>query len=491
MKCSLWNKVSLASLLIWAISSELEARTITAASGSASAVQSAIDSAANGDTVLIPSGIYTWTGGISCNKAITIDGQGASITQGAGSANLFNLTISSAGHLTVANIKFLPGTATGRYMNIGQVNGAQGIILHDLNFNIPNFQLTTAITINTTGGLFYNCTFESTASSSSSGPGSGSGCLQIKSPKGWYEADTFGTADTRGDQNLYVEDCTFRDMYNQAIDIDDCARVVLRYSEFINSQAVIHGITSTWGGRQFEAYNDKFLYEKRGGVWVNTNRFFWARAGSGRIHDNTVDKIDSGGYWGGAKPSWVFIDEPLTRSGAGNGGKCETEAMYPGTRWPGTGTDGKSYPSGQIVTPSAINPFYFWANSGAGADFWGTNDQTGYGCSGGSTKNIFKLDRDIKFAAPAGYSPYTYPHPWRGGAGPTPTPAPSASVTPTPQPTSTPQPTPSPTPQPTPSPAGASYSDWLNELGKWIEEHPARPNGTQRQEQGTEANPGD
>jgi hypothetical protein len=465
------------------LSIAVSARTITASGGSNSNVQSAIDSAASGDTVQVPSGNYTWTGGITCNQAITIDGSGSTITHNAGSGNLFNLTTSSAGHLSVANIKFQPGAATGRYISIGAGAGGQGIILHDLSFEIPNFQLTTAITSKMLGGLIYNCVFESHASSASSGPGSGSGCLQVSSPKDWYDADTFGTMDRNGDHNLYVEDCVFRDMYNQAIDLDDNCRLVLRHCQLINSQCVTHGITSMWGGRQFEAYNNAFIYEKRNGTWVNTNRFFWARAGTGRIHDNTVDKVDSGGYWGGWKPSFVFIAEPLTRSGSGNGGVCEKESDYLGTRWVGSGTDGTKHPSGEIVRNSPSDPFYFWNNSGGGANSWGVNDQTGYGCSGGSTKNVFKEGRDIIFAAAPGYAEFTYPHPWRSGAGPIPTPAPT--VTPSPMPTP-PSPTPTPTPQPTPPmPSGGEYSQWLDELGAWIEAHPAHKNPTP-ESQGTE-----
>jgi hypothetical protein len=376
-------------------------------------------------------------------------------------------------------------------MNIG--GNGQGIIIHDCSFNVPNFQLNTAITLDALGGLIYNCTFESTTVSSSSGPGSGSGCLQVRSPKGWYDANTFGDQDRNGDQNLYIEDSTFRDIYNQAIDVDDNGRIVLRHSDFINSQMLTHGITSKFGGRQIEAYNVNFTYEKRNGTWVNVNRWLWARAGTGRIHDCVVGKLDSQGYWGGWKPSWVFIDEPLTRSGAGNGGRCETQSQYPGTRWPGTGTDGKSYPTGQIVSPSPVDPFYFWNNTGAAPQSWGTNDQSGYSCNNGPTSAVFKLDRDIKFSAPAGYTAYTYPHPWRSGAGPTPTPAPTATPTPAPTatpPSPTPTPTPQPTPQPTPPvPAGGEYSQWLDELGAWIEAHPAHKNATKSatpESQGTE-----
>ena len=488
------------------------AKTITASAGSNGAVQSAIDSAANGDTVVIPAGSYTWNGGISCNKAITISGTGVTVTHGAGGGDLLSLTLNSAGHLTVAGINFKPGSATGRYMNV-RGNG-QFFVMHDCSFNIPNFQLNQGLTYDAVGGLIYECTFESTDSSSSNGPGSGSGCLQIKSTKNYYDKSTLGSLDTGGDENFYIEDCTFKNIYNQAVDVDDAGRVVVRYCDVINTQFLTHGITSKFGGRQVELYNNNFKYEKVNNTFVNVNRNLWVRAGTARIHHNDCQKLDSQGYWGGWKPSFVFIDEPLTRSGAGNGGRCETQSQYPGTRWPGTGSDGTSYPTGQIVSPSVVDPVYIWANTGPAATSWGTNDQSGSTktCDNGPTSAVFKLNRDIFLSAPSGYAPYTYPHPLRGGTGPTPTPAPTATPnptatppgpTPTPAPTATPTPKPSPTPTPTPAPtptppANSSYSEWLDQLAEWIKAHPpvVNPNAREEQDspdalQGTPVTPGE
>lgn len=479
-------------------------RTITASGGSNSAVQSAIDAAANGDTVTWSSGNYTWNAGINCNKAITIDGAGSTITHGAGSSNLMNLTLSNAGHLTVANIKFMPGSATGRYMNVG--GSGQFFVMHDSSFNIPNFQLNQGLSLNAVGGLIYNCTFESTDSSSSSGPGSGSGCLQIKSTKSYYDKSTLGNLDVNGDINFYIEDSRFLNIYNQAVDVDDCGRVVVRHCEVQNTQFLTHGITSMWGGRQIELYENRFTFPKINGMFCNVNRNLWMRAGTARIFNNYCEKLDSLGYWGGWKMSFVFIDEPLTRSGAGNGGKCETQAQYPGTRWPGTGSDGTQHATGQIVSPSIVDPIYLWNNTGPAATAWGTNDQSGstQTCTNGPTSAVFKAGRDIILSAPANYTPYTYPHPLRGGGSPTPTPTstPQPTSTPTPQPTPTPpQPTPTP-PQPTPSPSVSpsptppipvtSYSDFWNAVGEFIHQHPANPNTYSRQadDQGTETTPG-
>jgi hypothetical protein len=68
-------------LLIALLGTKAEANTVTAASCKTSDVQKAIDSAAGGDTVLIPAGNCTWTSGV------TISGKGVSV-QGAGSGRI-------------------------------------------------------------------------------------------------------------------------------------------------------------------------------------------------------------------------------------------------------------------------------------------------------------------------------------------------------------------------------------------------------------------
>src|SRR5438045_2334012 len=54
--------------------------TITAASPSLANVATAISSAADGDTVVIPSGTATWTSGLAIKKAITLQGKGIGST---------------------------------------------------------------------------------------------------------------------------------------------------------------------------------------------------------------------------------------------------------------------------------------------------------------------------------------------------------------------------------------------------------------------------
>src|SRR5215469_4495297 len=120
--------------------------TITAASGDATSVQSAINSANNGDTVIIPNGQYSWTSAVTVSKFITLEAAtlgGVTVTHNNPGGNLINWTTSSAGHSVIAGINFLPGTANGssNYIVLFDGTNPQFAIMHDCTFNVPNFQL--------------------------------------------------------------------------------------------------------------------------------------------------------------------------------------------------------------------------------------------------------------------------------------------------------------------------------------------------------------
>ena len=388
--------------------------------GSSADVQAAVSAASDGSTVIIPNGSYSWSSLVNVSKYLILKAAtfgSVNITHANGANYLISINSSSAGHTELAGINFLPGSATGGYLDID--GNGQIVLLHDCSFNIPNFQLNKVISWNMAGGVVYNCRFFSTDVNGTSGSdGSGSGCLVVKSPKPWNDASTFGTLDSTGTNNLYIEDCVFTNIYNQAIDVDDNGRVVLRHSVLNNTQMLTHGTTSLYGGRQIELYNNAYHYvvQPRNGsgmTTVNLNRWLWMRAGTAVVTDNSFDPIQSSDW--GTKPCLVFIDESLTRPGSGAG--CET--TYPGTHWPGQGADG---------TRQISDPIHIWNNTGTVNV--GTNDQDDQCGHGLSTANFFKINRDYFMTARDGYVKYPYPHPARSGgtAAPAPTPTPFAPL---------------------------------------------------------------
>jgi hypothetical protein len=374
--------------------------TITAASCSDTHVRAAISAAADGDTVQIPNGSCTWTSGISTAKQITLTGAsptGVTITHGAGGAALLTFTVGSSYRTQIANLRFMPGTGTGYYIYLNGESSGRVPLMHDVYFNIPDWQLKQAVLWHVTGGVIWRTTFESTAPG-----GSSSGCLEIKGWSEWMNSSTLGILDADGTDNLYIEDSTFNNV-GQCPDVDSLARVVVRHSRFIGSSGLTHGLTSGGsGGRQIELYDNSFSYPDPN---RNITRYFWIRAGTAVITRNSVQKIQ--GPMMGSQPSFQFIVENARRNDLG---ACCTS--YPCTQQPGSGGNGTS----QIT-----DPVYIWDNTGTGAgtpDLTSTNDAPDSCGNGYTTADFFKPGRDfvVNNGPKPGYVSYPYPHPLRDGA---------------------------------------------------------------------------
>jgi hypothetical protein len=278
-----------------------------------------------------------------------------------------------------------------------------------------------------------------------------------------------GVADTTGTVNLYIEDCLFNNLWNQAIDLDDASRVTVRNTTLNNSQGTNHGTTGLQGAAHFELYNCVLNYfpiadtpgtaygtwlqtaggsqtPPNGGKWPALSRWWWWRAGTALIHDNQITQINNFGFWGGGL-SWQFTNEDLTRPGTGTNGTAELNSDYQaanGGGWHWCGTMGNhvgdtSQPVEQMPTTKTYRsyqilvPVYIWNNTVGGvgplpdSSNWSTIDETGYGhdpvAGTNTTADTFLVSRNIFFTAPpanlgnvtGSYAPYAYPHPLRSG----------------------------------------------------------------------------
>jgi len=429
-----------------------QAAPITAASCNYNDVNAVINgpthTAIAGDTIIIPDGSCTWTSGINVPVPITLQGQdvptrSATATDGVtitdadpntcngspcpAASTLLTFTIGSSFHTTIANIRFLPGTGTGAYV---QINGS-GLppLLHDCYFNLPNFQLFQAVQWMVPGGVIWNTTFESTTNLSGAcgtQVGSDSGCLVVKSNLPWDNPSTMGKLDTNGDKNLYIEDSIF-DNVGQCPDVDDNGRVVIRHSQYIGSSGVTHGVTSIYGGRQVEIYDSTMTVPNPN---RNFNRYFWGRAGTFVITGNSIQAYSAQCY--GTKDSFQFTVENAQR--AGSHGCCTGYMCF---HQSGSGADGSSshsnLSSGQTPndTSQISDPIYIWGNTGSGADaaHVGLNQGSPQDCVGINpatgqnyqTSDFFQLNRDYfvdgtgnpNSGAKPGWTRYTYPHPLR------------------------------------------------------------------------------
>ena len=397
-----------------------EAAVVNAANCSAASVQLAIDTAVDGDTVIVPNGSCTWTSGITVTKQITIAGQtkgSVLITHGAGGATLLTLNTGPNFSTVVKALSFLPGTGTGNYMIVG--GSGRPPLIHDNYFQIPDFQLNVAIRFERNGGVIHHNVFESINPN-----GSGSGTIQLK-PLGlsssWSTASTMGMADTTGTANVYIEDNTFTNLYLSAIDCDDNARTVIRRNMFNDSGAGCHGAdTSTYGHRHTELYDNTFVFHTTpsGGINypLNINWWFQWRGGTGVVTGNVMPNISSQAW--GAKPEIRASVYQLHR----NAGPDACTTTYPAYHQVGRGMN------------NTAEPLYIWGNTGTGVpenlakvDY--TPDQCGRDYVTYTTANWVQLGRDYFTGTPKpGWTRYTYPHPLASGSVPPPPPnsAPSA-----------------------------------------------------------------
>ena len=278
----------LLSVIFLCLATAAHAGDINAASCSHTAVQAAINSASNGDRVLVPAGSCTWTTTVTIsNKGITLQGAGVNqtnITDQGSSGNA--LLISGASHanfVTLTGFTFIKGTDHVR--GILEISGTQA----EIGFRFHHLRLLSATSgsrgISVIGlyGLIDHVTFDVTASTGSiqsiSVFGSPTGSDGGFSP--WTRPLSFGT-----DNAVYIEDNTF----NYGSRDEDCvdayagARLVIRHNAFNNAHIGFHGTDS--GGMRSpvsaEVYSNIFANNTssayragtiRGGtsVWYNNS----------------------------------------------------------------------------------------------------------------------------------------------------------------------------------------------------------------------------
>lgn len=380
--------------------------TVTAASASQADVQTAVNSASDGQIVLIPNGSATWTGGITTTKQILIRAQNTTATPAGctGSPNftvrtgattrnvtitnnsssaLFSMTSGNTYHVGIAGVAFYEGTSTAPHVYFTG-SGSKIPLLRDcyLHCNVRRWPDDHALNWSAKGGVMWNCVLKGNDADHDD---VGEGAFLMKPPgPAWTTASTMGDADSDGTTNMYAEDCSF---INCAIcpDIDDLGRFVARYCLYDGAWAETHGFTSAEGGRHWEFYHNRFQVsasQKNMG-----NRYFWCRMGTGVFTNNRYDEQPDPGYYGHIYSCDI-------------GDNVDPVGTYMINRQPGCGHNGSAYVS---------DPIYSWNNSGtlgsANVRIRDAPDWTG----------VVHFNRDVYVdaGAKAGYTSYTYPHPLR------------------------------------------------------------------------------
>ena len=408
------------------------AATINAANCSAAAVQTAINTALRGDTVLIPNGACTWTSGVTiAGKGIILKGQstaGVIITNQVTTDTAIKVTEDNQFHTEIAQLSFV-GNSSQAAIQVKPFDkpnntGGKAVLLHDLNFS-DSF----GIRMETNRGVIY-----SLAANNHKGTQEIVQCKPEELWPSWNTPSTMGTADTTGASNVYVEDSTFTLALHEAIDWDDNCRIVIRHNTFDNSSITSHGAdTSAIGARHVEIYNNTFIFTNHndcdGSQTANLAYFIFMRGATGVITDNTGLTNMQSCAWG-SKPAVDMTVMNLQRNSGPN--PCWGQSSSGGARYPaprqlgfgyvtGNGTDGSGRQFDSLTYVGDREPFYIWNQTVTPvlSDF---GAQPG-ACPGApvgydTTSSYLVQGRDYFLGTPKpAYTKYAYPHPLRTGAG--------------------------------------------------------------------------
>jgi hypothetical protein len=386
-----WSAV----VLVFACVAPAQAATINAASCSQANVASAIASASPGDTVQVPAGTCSWSGGLSIS-GIKLVGAGKSATGTVITAGMVTMTKHATQYTRVSGFRF---TGTDTHVSVSGSPSARAYIIDNNYFYAT---LNDFINLDANGGLLHHNDFF-TPPSSAGGPD----VMMIHPNEDWSQPTTFGTADTQGpngggERNIYFEDNTFTNVLETAPDGDQGARIVIRHNAYIDSSIVFHSgspnDTSMDGTRQFEVYNNTF---QRVVCNNNVNKWLWARGGSGVIANNTMDAVSTSCFGSKVEIS-LGIGCPVA--------------------YPVPHQIGQTSATPQNPPPL---PMLIFGNTGAGTTdpkfiSIGANDTGGGGSTGCSNPSAYvQVNRDYYLSNQWNWVPYTYPHPLQslGGGG--------------------------------------------------------------------------
>jgi hypothetical protein len=424
--------------------------------GSASDTQAAINVAADGQTVQIPNGTYTWTSGVDISgKAITLRGQsigGVTIKNSStGVDGMIGVSEATTGNVVIANVRMIdagstPPSSSGLnfQLAVSHTDGGNPVLVHDCYFSGNGHTMVYTVSWGTNGGVIWNCTFDSLFTFAT-----GIEFEYINGTSAWATPSTMGMADINGTANTYVEDCTFLNGWIAGMDFADNAKTVIRNNTFKDTAIYCHGQDSSpYGPRHYEIYNNTFVYDASPSPYpLNLQDWITLRGATGVVFGNVFPTIPF------HQASVLMMIYRIFES------PCYTQYPVPrqiGQTWVGDG--GYSYPQlPSDGTGYGTDPLYVWNNNSGTGQLPADVDQLPDNCGHNlQISNFIMQGRDYVLSAKPGYKPYPYPHPLRSSAGPTPTPSP----TPTPTPTPTPSPTPTPAPTPVSTPTHSATETW-------------------------------
>ncbi len=356
--------------------------TVYSTDGSSTDVQAAIYDANAGDTVNIPAGTFTWGANntsVYVTKAITLQGAGkanTTIVMSTSGPAYGGAAISIGAAATVKSfsISSPSGTDNRTPLSAGSSNGWR---VTDINYTQSGTQ-GYFMYIGGVYGLIDNCQFTGGSGSSE--------LIFMRGPNdSWQTASSMGTANA-----VYIEDCAFnKDCY--VCDANSNARVVVRFCTVTWVIKVdAHGKASNSpprGVRQTEAYNNHWTGNGLGGAWPALE----LRGGTGMVFDNTNDDNTS------AIRGFMKLNEYGCLATWPNFGSFQTPVNYPVDDQIGTGMDpktGGAEPMYLWNNLKAGDPMPFLWDTIPSAAISLYQSQTGNSSATFALQDIIKPDRD-------------------------------------------------------------------------------------------------
>ena len=318
---------------------------INALSCSRDYVQSAIDSAENGDIVLVPAGICNWSNTITIpsNKKITLSGASMNSTI----INTANIALTRSGsRLTNFNLN-------GGYIS---VDGSIGWRIDHCILNQTGITSRSSVREVHSEGLVDNCIFYNARVVSS-----GAAAMLYEGPSQHYLwAQPFDLGSGRG--VVYLEDNVFtRTGHGNVIDGNYGGRYVFRYNVVNDATTEAHSVQGTNRAHiKWEIYENKINQVSRS-MWAP----MFQRGGTGVIFNNEIT-----GRWSSG-PRIIF-DNIRSYAERGEGGFCDGISLWDGnldeTGWPcrdqiGTSNDLWLWTDENPYPRQELKPAYLWNNT--------------------------------------------------------------------------------------------------------------------------------
>lgn len=419
-----------------------QAAIVNAASCGQSDVNTAIEITANaGDTVQIPAGTCTWSSGgsgrVLIDKSLTVVGAGEGTTTIVDNTpdenpdHLFLLTLGTDTVIDVSGLT-LTGNAVAGKFDSGHIRVDEGatdtgsVRFHHITFDTLDQRAFHWFDSPGVTSLIDNVTFQNSGSKQFIAVfGNGYGGAQ--GDGSWEAATNAGST-----EGVYIEDSTFSKSGTATGVFDGFAgaRLVFRHNTVTDFRFVVHGADSSQrqrGARFLEIYNNDMTFTSGG----SEDTAMDLRSGAYYVYDNTLTLTGSTTLnsfikadvkrVGASFTPWGRCDDTTTNglvapdyttSCTSIGGSCEPvdDNLGDFLGYPCRDQIGRGQDSG-VTTAQASEPVYVWNNDTTGIMF-----QVGlFVSNAGSTFVQENRDYFIDGSEPAGYTPFTYPHPLQGG----------------------------------------------------------------------------